>query len=108
MPDSSAYWTSLVHELGGLPRETGWLEFKLNDAEPRQIGEYIPALANSAALDGKAHGYPVWGIDDASHAIFGIRFAPATNRIGNEGLASLVCRSFPAGETCAPCTQDID
>lgn len=57
MPDPSAYWASLVHELCGLPRETGWLEFKLHDAEPRQIGEYISALANLAALDGKAHGY---------------------------------------------------
>ena len=65
MPDLSAYWTSLVHELCGLPRETGWLEFKRNDAELRQLGGYISVLANSAALDGKAHGYLVWGIDDA-------------------------------------------
>jgi len=33
------YWASLVHELRGLPNETGWLEFKHNNADPHEIGE---------------------------------------------------------------------
>ena len=48
------YLASLVRELCALPRETEWAEFKLNEAEPQAIGEYLSALANAAALTGKA------------------------------------------------------
>jgi predicted HTH transcriptional regulator len=52
---------SLVNELRALPRETEWVEFKVNDAEQQAIGEYISALANAAALVGKAFAYlPFW------------------------------------------------
>lgn len=47
---STDYLASLVRELCTLPRETEWAEFKVNDADPDAIGEYISALANSAAL----------------------------------------------------------
>jgi hypothetical protein len=57
---SAAYLVSLANELRALPRETEWAEFKLNDAEPQVIGEYISALANAAALVGKAFAYLVW------------------------------------------------
>lgn len=30
--------------------ESTWLEFKCNNAKPDEMGEYISALANSAAL----------------------------------------------------------
>ncbi len=46
------YWVSLVHELRALPAETGWLEFKRNNGGPQEIGEYLSALANTAALEG--------------------------------------------------------
>ena len=35
------YLVSLVRELCKLPQETEWVEFKVNDAEPQQIGEYF-------------------------------------------------------------------
>lgn len=38
------YWVSLVHELRALPADTGWLEFKRNNGEPQEIGEYLSAL----------------------------------------------------------------
>lgn len=44
------YVKSLVRELCLLPNETEWVEFKINDAEPKKVGEYISALSNSAAL----------------------------------------------------------
>ena len=56
------YLVSLVRELCKLPQETEWVEFKVNDAEPQAIGEYLSALANSAALAGKAFAYLVWGV----------------------------------------------
>jgi ATP-dependent DNA helicase RecG len=58
---STDYLISLVNELRKLPAETGWVEFKHNNADPEAIGEYISALANSAALAGKANAYLVWG-----------------------------------------------
>lgn len=88
------YWASLVQELRALPTETGWLEFKLNDAEPQNIGEYISALANTAALQGKAHAYLIWGVDDATHALVGTRFDPARKRIGNEELENWLLRQL--------------
>jgi hypothetical protein len=51
------YLASLARELCALPRETEWAEFKVNDSEPQAIGEYISALANAAALVGKAFAY---------------------------------------------------
>ncbi len=88
------YWVSLVRELSALPRETGWLEFKLNNAEPQEIGEYISALANTAALEGKAHAYLLWGVDDASHALQGTDFDPVRKRIGNEELENWLLRQL--------------
>lgn len=38
---------NLVLELCKLPSETEWLEFKVNNSKPDEIGEYISALAAS-------------------------------------------------------------
>lgn len=88
------YWRSLVHELAALPNETGWLEFKHNNGDPQEIGEYISALSNSAALEGKARAYLLWGVDNGSHAIVGTNFNPAIKRIGAEELESWLLRQL--------------
>jgi hypothetical protein len=62
---SSEYLASLVRELCALPRETEWVEFKVNDAEPQDIGEQVSALANAPALANKPFrlsGRPPTGI----------------------------------------------
>lgn len=51
------YWIGLVQELRKLPAETGWLEFKENNESPNDIGQYLSALSNTAALQGKANAY---------------------------------------------------
>ena len=61
------YLAGLVRELCKLPKETEWVELKVNDAKPQEIGEYISALSNSAALAGKAFAYLVWGVADGDH-----------------------------------------
>ena len=86
------YLLSLVHELCALPRETEWVEFKGNDAEPQAIGELISALANAAALVGKAFAYLVWGVRDEDHALVGTTFDPGAARFGNEELESWLLR----------------
>jgi len=46
----TAYAISLVQELRKLPHETEWVEFKVNNADPEEIGEYLSALANSVCV----------------------------------------------------------
>jgi ATP-dependent DNA helicase RecG len=84
----------ILNELRSLPTETEWVEFKQNNDEPDAIGEYISALANTAALLGKMHGYLVWGLDNTTHKIVGTRFNPIAVRVGNEELESWLLRSL--------------
>lgn len=70
---------SLLKELCKLPVETEWVEFKHN-ADIEKIGEYISALANSAALLGKQTAYLVYGVDDATHDIIGTNFKPSQQK----------------------------
>lgn len=83
---STEYLTDLVNELRNLPQEMEWVEFKVNEDRPEKIGEYISALANSAALSGKACAYVVWGISDTDHAVVGTSFNPDSTKVGNEEL----------------------
>ncbi|MGP8431879.1 ATP-binding protein [Paraburkholderia fungorum] len=78
----------LISELRALPAETEWVEFKHNKAVPEDIGEYISALSNSAALADKVHGYLVWGVDDATHDLLGTDYRPRQAKIGNEEIES--------------------
>jgi len=86
------YLISLVHEVRNLPKETEWVEFKHNKAEPEEIGEYISALSNSAALCGKPFAYVVWGIDDTTHDVIGTSFSPSASKVGNEEMESWLLR----------------
>ena len=92
MDRSAEYLVSLVHELCKLPSETGWVEFKVNAHKPQDIGEYVSALAKSAALAGKPFAHMVWGISDCDHAVVGTRFNPSTEKVGNEELENWLLR----------------
>lgn len=89
---SEEYLRSLVNELRALPNETEWVEFKHNNKEPREIGEYISALSNGAALFGKSHGFLIWGLDDENHEIVGTSFDPKSEKVGNEQLENWLLR----------------
>ena len=80
------YLTGLVHELRSLPHESEWVEFKTNLNNPQDIGEYISALSNGAAINGKPSAYLVWGIEDNTHAIVGTTFSLPEERKGNAPL----------------------
>lgn len=67
----------LVRELRNLPHETEWAEFKVNYRDPQTTGEYVSALSNAAALNEKANGYILWGVEDGTHDIVGTAFSPA-------------------------------
>ena len=89
---SSEYLARLVRELCKLPHETEWVEFKVNNTDPQEIGRYLSALANAAALNGKAFAYLVWGVEDQTHGIVGTNFAPGATRKGNEPLDTWLLR----------------
>lgn len=82
------YLAGLVRELVKYPSETPWLEFKRNNDNPQEIGEYISALSNAAAVEGKANAYILWGVDNNSRQIVGTAFYPATAKKGNQPLES--------------------
>ena len=86
------YLRSLIRELCNLPHETEWVEFKHNNDNPEEIGEYISALANSAALLGKVNAYVVWGVDNVSHDLLGTSFKPGNCKVGNEELENWLLR----------------
>ena len=90
---TSAELDSKLTELLALPAETEWVEFKHNKAEPQEIGEYLSALSNAAALQGQAHGYLVWGVEDGSLAVLGTTFRPHQQKgAGNEDLEPWLAR----------------
>ncbi len=89
---NAEYFAGLVRELCKLPHETEWLEFKVNNSSPQEIGEYLSALANAAALNGKAFAYLIWGVENTTHRIVGTEFSPASTKKGNEPLETWLLR----------------
>ncbi len=86
--------TRLLQRLVALPKETPWVEFKHNDAEPNVVGEYLSALSNAAALDLKSHGYVVWGVEDGTHRVIGTTFRPTRSKRGGEDLIPWLTRGL--------------
>ena len=91
-PPTQDYLNGLVSELRKLPNETGWLEFKENNSNPEDVGEYLSALSNTAALQDKTSGYVIWGVKDGTHEVVGTSFQPAKAKKGNEDLESWLTR----------------
>lgn len=76
----------LVIELCKLPNETGWVEFKHNNCDPKMIGEDISALANSAVIADRSHAYMIWGVDDGTHEIIGTNVRLKQEKKGNQEI----------------------
>lgn len=87
----------LLDSLVALRGEQEWLEFKGNNANPEEIGEYISALANAATLHGQRSGFIVWGIKDPTREIIGTSFYPRDVKVGNQELENwLATQLFPS------------
>lgn len=82
----------LVNRLRALPKENEWLEFKVGNTDPEEIGQYISCLANSAALAGQETAFLLWGIHDETHEIVGTSFQPEIAKKSNEELLSWLTR----------------
>ncbi len=69
-----------------MPKETGWVEFKHNNDDPKMIGEDLSALANSATLKDRDFAYMIWGVNDSTHNIVGTSVRLALQKKGQEEL----------------------
>lgn len=76
----------LLKELQALPKECEWAEFKVNNWNPQEIGEYLSALANSACYHQQKFGYLAFGIEDETHRLVGTVFKPFREKKGNQEL----------------------
>jgi ATP-dependent DNA helicase RecG len=76
----------LLKILQALSKECEWVEFKVNNANPQEIGEYISALSNSACYLDQSYGYLVFGIENGTHNLVGTQFHPSSEKIGNQEL----------------------
>ena len=86
--------TNLLKSLLKLNTENEWIEFKVNNDNPSMIGEYISALANSAALCNKEHAYLIYGVDDKSKEVLGTDFDFNNSKKGNEPLYNWLYRKL--------------
>lgn len=76
----------LLNNLVKQPKESEWVEFKLNFHSEEEIGKRISALANGAAIHNQDYGYLVFGVEDETHIIKGTSFKPKHHKKGNEEL----------------------
>ena len=76
-----------LERLRSRTQEGAIVEFKSNLNEPKEIGAYISALANSAALEGATRAWMVWGVVDGTHEVVGTSFNPFAAKVeGNQSL----------------------
>ncbi len=85
-----------IKELTAYPTEREWFEFKENWFEKDQLGQYISALSNSAAYEGRTEAYFVWGVHNKTHDIVGTTFDPNCD-IKNEPLKHYLSRQLEPG-----------
>lgn len=76
---------SLLKELQS-SKECEWIEFKVNNGNLEEIGEYLSALSNGARYHTKPYGYLVFGIEDGTHRLLGTSFRPKQEKRGNQEI----------------------
>lgn len=68
--------------------ETEYIEFKVNNSDPKALGERVSAIANGAALNEKLFGYFILGIEDETCKIVGTSVSLIRWKKGNEPIES--------------------
>lgn len=95
----NAAMDSLLLSLLTLSSESEWVEFKEDNANPEEIGEYLSALSNSAALLGREAAYLIWGIEDSTRRVVGTSFKPCQEKVKGQELQNwLLINSHPQVE----------
>ncbi len=83
----------IIEELRSYDSELEWFEFKENWFVADELGQYISALSNSAAFEGKKFAYFVWGVHDTTHEITGTSFN-CNQDINHEPLKHYLARKL--------------
>jgi len=91
-PPPAKGYAALVRALARPDGESEWVEFKRDFANPKDMGRYISALANSAVLNERPFGYLLWGVEDGTGKLVGTRFDPHSAKKGNEPLENWLLR----------------
>ena len=74
----------LLNIFVNLPRETEWIEFKVNFFNAEKIGQYISALSNSANLHAQQFAYFIRWVRDDDHEIVGTTLSLKSQKVGNQ------------------------
>ena len=81
----------VVKDLISHKHEEEWFEFKENWYEPHELGVYISALSNVAALQGRDCGYFICGVKNNTHEVVGTTF-DVHQDVKNEPLKHYLAR----------------
>lgn len=77
--------------------EREWVEFKTNypaEKHAQDIGEYISALSNSAALHKQNYAYMIWGVENSTRKILGTNFIYDLDINGSEVFKHYLARNL--------------
>lgn len=83
---------ALLERLCREPKESEWLEFKVDNGDPRVIGERIAACANAAILAGKDRAFLVFGVEDGTRKKVGTKVRLSETKNGGEPIANWLSR----------------
>jgi ATP-dependent DNA helicase RecG len=84
---------ALLHRLIKEPAEREWLEFKVNNDNTEENGQYVSALANSAMLADRDRAYLVFGVENLTRKVVGTNIRISTMKgAGAEGLQNWLDR----------------
>ncbi len=76
----------IIYQIKALPRECEWVEWKWNNSDPQEIGEYLSALSNGACLSNQQFGYLIFGLDDETKEIIGTSYHPKSDKIKGQEI----------------------
>jgi ATP-dependent DNA helicase RecG len=72
--------------------ESEWLEFKVDNQDPEQVGQILCAIANAAILHDKDAGYLVFGVEDQTRRKVGASRPFRAQKKGGEDIENWLSR----------------
>ncbi len=84
--------SSLLKRLLQETSESAWLEFKVGNFDPHEIGKYVSALANAAILAGKDRAFLVFGVEDKTKLPVGTTVQLKQIKVGGENFHNWLSR----------------
>ena len=90
MPVSDPH--ALLERLISEPTENEWLEFKVGNVKPEEIGETVSALANGAMLRDRERAFIVFGVEDKTHRKVGTPIRLSKLKKGSESFSNWITR----------------